>query len=89
MELSEFLSARIAEEEAADRAEWLASLPDVPEAEATAAWDRLFLTAWLRLNIALRQLGWALLGSWGFRDALRKRARQYADHPDYDPAWRP
>lgn len=89
MELTEFLLARIAEEEDAHRAWFLADVPSDQLAEATAAWDRLTATALLRLSIALRSMGWSLLDTYGLRKPLRKKAREYADHPDYDPAWRP
>lgn len=90
--LSEFLLARLAEDAYAvmlhDQAPRMDCLPGSPPAwwqrlaarqEAEVAAKRAIIEAHTRDELD------ALTGSW----ELRVLATVYADHPDYDEAWRP
>jgi hypothetical protein len=88
--LVDFLQARIAEEEDADRRAFLADVPEPNTEQASEAWDRLTMTALLRANIALRQLGWSLcytFGAFGLNRRVAREAAKYSDHPDYRSEW--
>jgi hypothetical protein len=91
MTLTEFLLARIGDEETEARDEWLHEYSDVPREVAVDAWDHLTDTAFLRFNIACRRLGVALMAALPMLGDkyLRQRARRYAGHPDYQIDWRP
>ena len=98
MTLTDFLLARIAEDEESDiaqhRARFIEGVPAELEERAAAAHDHLAVTQAIRLNYRLRAVGWAFattppLSWFGFGRAARQRAAVYADHPDYDEAWRP
>lgn len=95
--LSDFLLARIAEDEEREvdesRAEFVEGLAGESVTAASVAHDRLLRIQVFRLNRALARAGWAIATSppfcWlGFGWLARLRASPYADHPDFNPEWR-
>lgn len=87
MTIVEFLLARIAEDEGREVDEQLRDLP-VGVRERTAQAQAI------RLKHRLSAVGWALVLAvpfrWvGFGRLGRIRAEVYADHPDFNEAWRP
>lgn len=91
MTLAEFTKARIADDDARALNRWLEGCATVDEAQAMVDAYRKSLTfAVVRFTIALRTLGVLTLsalpkfGPWW----LRMYAARFADHPDYNEAWR-
>jgi hypothetical protein len=99
MTLTEFLLARIAEDEAVARWGRLVDDPSDPDSGMTILrWDHARLiaeceskrriidecTGGLKYDVSCGE------GHWGnFENILRILAAPYADHPDYLPKWKP
>jgi len=87
MTLTDFLLARIAEDEAVDRERWL--LDGLPDEQLSR--DIMSTTTAWRMHearAAFRGLGWVYVALF-WPPAARRRAAKYADHPDYREEWRP
>ena len=89
MTLSEFLQARIADDEAVLAALHEVKLNRLARAfattfEADLEAKRRIIHAYLEAE-AMHGYGFAA----GLAVAVKILAAVYADHPDYDPAWRP
>lgn len=86
-DLTEFLLARIAEERAVNRDEWIfrgASLEEREEMRPTMRKAMAYQAH--DLSAAFAGLGWAIVAAVYPREAKR-RAMRYADHPDYRSEW--
>lgn len=98
MEITEFLLARIAEDEAIaraavddDEAPGPAEVP--PDDRVVIDPDRMLAECEAKRQIVEEVMGdkSALLQGWGLglEHAIKHLAIPYADHPEYDEAWRP
>lgn len=87
MTITEFLIARLAEEEGERQRDFAQDAATVEERQAMeSAWGRTLEAAALRANIAARSAGWSMVAAVR-PQTVRARVQRYADHPDFDPAW--
>jgi hypothetical protein len=87
-DLTDFLLARIAEDEAMARENayaWLAH--NWPHVDDDPEWEIALVDAWLDPARPNTPSAWRRFGSWATEADLRWMAARYADHPDYREEW--